>query len=114
MAYYNITNRNQMIDLATISTGCSQMEETAKKFSTCADLVDSAATICDAEALSVEKTTMQPQLEADADYIRSIGDSIANFATAIRSVATQIYTAQENEYNIYIAEQAAKNNEENS
>lgn len=108
MAYYGITKRDQIIDVSTISTGCSQMEAAADKFSQCASIIESASAICDASALSVEKTTMQPQLEADAQYIRSIGDSIKSFAIAIRSVAAQVYAAQDNEYNNYLAELAAQ------
>lgn len=107
MAYYNITSSSQLIDVATISTGCSQIEAAAEKFIKCADLIDSAASICDANALSVDKTTMQPQLEADADYIRSMKDAADSFATAIRNVASQVYAAQSNELNNYIAEQEA-------
>lgn len=114
MAYYGITSQSQIIDVSTISTGCSQLEAAAEKFSQCANIIETASSICDAKALAVEKTTMQPQLEADAQYIRSIGESIKSFAVAIRSVAAQVYAAQDNEYRNYLAElEAQKANQSN-
>lgn len=105
MAYYGITSRADLIDIATISTGCSQLEVAAEKFVKCAELVDSAASICDSSALSVEKTTMQPQLQADAEFIRSLQNVVSSFATAIRSASSQVYAAQEAELAAYLEEQ---------
>ena len=105
MAYYGITSRSELIDIATISTGCSQLEVAAEKFIKCADLVDSAANICDSSALSVENTTMQPQLQADSEFIRSLQNVVSGFSTAIRSASSQVYAAQEAELAAYLEEQ---------
>ncbi len=108
MAYYGITSRAELIDVATIATGCSQLEVASEKFIKCAELVETAASICDASALSVEKTTMQPQLQADAEFIRSLQNIVKNFAIAIRSASSQVLAAQESELAIYLEEQRKK------
>lgn len=107
---YGITSSSQIIDIGTISNGCTQLEETAKKFEECAKLVLEASSICDANALSVDQTTIQPQLEVDAEFIRSIKDAVDGFASGIRNVATQIYAAQSQELEDYIASQQSTNN----
>lgn len=112
MAYYGITSQSQLIDMDTISRGCTQLEAAAAKFGECAKIIDSAATICDGSALAVDKTTMQPQLEADADYIRSIQTSIENFVVGIRNVVFQIYVAQNNELATYQAQQAQQQSQQ--
>ncbi len=105
MAYYGVTSEADLIDIATISTGCSQLEVAAEKFIKCAELVESAASICDASALSVEKTTMQPQLQSDAEFIRNLNSVVTGFSQAIRSASVQVHNAQSVELANYRAEQ---------
>lgn len=107
---YGITSSSQLIDIGTISKGCTQLQEAATKFEKCASLVQEAASICDANALSVDKTTMQPQLEADAEFIKSMKEAVDGFAVGIRDVATQIYAAQSQELEEYLAKQQNANN----
>ena len=97
MAKYNITSAGQLIDITTITNGCNQIETAAQKFEECAKKV-------------VDKTTMQPQLDADAEYIQSIKTAIINFTLQIKNVALQIYAEQQSELADYQAAQAAKNN----
>lgn len=105
MAYYGITSSSQFIDIATISDGCTQIEKAAEKFAECAKKVMEAAAICDANALSVDKTTMQPQLEADAQYIQSMQEAVKGFTSEIRNVSQQVYSAQSQELKEYLASQ---------
>lgn len=107
---YNITSSSQLIDIATITRGCTQIEAAADKFEQCAALVLNASNECNADALSVDKTTMQPQLEADAEYIKSMKTAIYNFTLEIKNVALQVYAAQEAELNAYRAQQQAQQN----
>ena len=100
---YGITNSSQIIDTGTISNACTTIETIAENFERCAQKIENAASICDAKALSVDKTTMQPQLEADAEYIRSIKNAICDFTVEIRNVALQIYAAQKTELDTYAA-----------
>lgn len=110
MAYYGITSSSQLIDVTTISNGCTKIDEAAEKFVACAEKVSEAASICDANALSVDKTSMQPQLEADAEFIKSMKEAVNGFTSEIRNVATQVYAAQSNELNDYIESQQNNNN----
>lgn len=108
MAYYGITSSNQLIDTTTITDGCNRIDKAAEKFLESAKKVAEAAAICDGNALAVEKTTMQPQLEADASYIKSMYDAVKGFTSEIRNVAVQVYAAQSHELEEYLASQKTK------
>lgn len=110
MAKYNITSEGQLIDITTITNGCNQIETAAEKFEECAKKVFEARDICNDKALSVDKTTMQPQLKADAEYIQSLKTIINEFTLQMKNVALQIFAAQQKALADYKAAQAAKNN----
>ena len=55
-----ITSESQIIDITTISNGCSIIEEAARDYATCSKKVKEAASICTDKALSVEKKSMLP------------------------------------------------------
>lgn len=100
-----ITSESQMIDIVTISNGCSIIEAAAADYSNCAKKVQEAADICSPEALSVEKKSMQPSLEELATSIASIEENVQYFTSQIRNVANQIYAQQSEELAAYRAEQ---------
>lgn len=113
MAKYNITSESQLIDIATITNGCTKIEVAAQKFAEAAQFMYSGSDICNENALSVDKTTMQPQLDADAEYIKSMQTAINDFTLQIKNVALQIYAEQKAELADYIyqqQQQAAANN----
>lgn len=115
MAKYNITSSSQLIDIATITNGCTQIETAAQKFVECAEMVLNASDICNEKALSVDKTTMQAQLDADAEYIKSIQTAINDFTLQVKNVALQIYAEQQAEladyqYQLQLKQQQAANN----
>ena len=97
MAYYNIKNRKELIDITTISKGCKIIETISEKISECAKHVEKAAEICDKNALSIDNTTMKPQLEADVEYIRKIKDDVLGFTATLMSVSASVYSAMETE-----------------
>lgn len=103
-----ITNESQIIDITTISNGCSIIEEAAADYAACASKVNEAASICTDKALSVEKKSMQPSLEELGASIGTIQGNIEYFTSQIRSVAMKIQTQQLNELAEYRAAQAAK------
>lgn len=111
---YGITSESQLIDITTISRGCTAIEAAAEKFEECAKKITRASEICNAEALSVDKTTMQPQLEADAAYIKSIKTAVDDFTRSIRSIALQVHSEQSAELNSYKAQQASATTGNNS
>ena len=103
-----ITSESQIIDITTISNGCSIIEEAARDYATCSKKVKEAASICTDKALSVEKKSMQPSLEELGESIGTIQGNIEYFTSQIRNVAMQIQTKQYNELAEYRAEQARK------
>lgn len=107
MAKYNITNESQLIDLTAITNGCTQIEAAAQYFEECAQKVFNASDMLDENALAVDKTTMQPQLDADAEYIQSIKTAIENFTLQVKNVALQVYAEQQAELADYKAQQLA-------
>lgn len=116
MAKYNITNESQLIDITTITNGCAKIETAAQKFAEAAQHIYSGSDICSDKALSVDKTTMQPQLDADAEYVKSMQAAINDFTLQIKNVALQIYAEQQAELADYRyqqqleQQQAAANN----
>lgn len=107
MAKYNITSESQLIDITAINNGCAQIEAAALYFEECAKKVFNASDMLDEKALAVDKTTMQPQLDADAEYIQSIKIAIENFTLQVKNVALQVYAEEQAELADYKAQQAA-------
>lgn len=106
-----ITSRDQMIDTAAISRGCDIIDQAAQDYAKCAKFIQDAAAICTADALAVQKKSMQPTLEELAEVVKKIPTDVENLTAKIRTAAMQVYTQQETEYNDYVAQQqAAANN----
>ena len=103
-----ITSESQIIDITTISNGCSIIEEAARDYATCSKKVKEAASICTDKALSVEKKSMQPSLEELGESIGTIQGNIEYFTSQIRNVAMQIQSKQYAELAEYRAAQAKK------
>ena len=103
-----ITSESQVIDITTISNGCSIIEEAARDFTTCSKKVNDAANICTDKALSVEKKSMQPSLQDLAQSIGTIEGNVEYFTSQIRNVAMKIQSRQLQELAEYRAAQAAK------
>lgn len=108
-----ITSESQLIDIAAIDSGCKIIEAAAADYTTCSKNVNEASQICTSEALSVEKTNMQPALQELATSIGTIEGNIIAFTTQIRSVASQIYAEQSAALAQYRAEQEAAANSSN-
>lgn len=96
-----ITNESQIIDVTTISTGCSTIRAAAEDYVKCANHIQEAASICTADALSVEKKSMQPSLQELADAVKTIKTNICSFTYEIESVALEIQTKQRAELAAY-------------
>lgn len=110
-----ITSESQIIDVSTISTGCSTIRSAAEDYVKCARHIKEAAQICTADALSVEKKSMQPSLEELAAAVETIKSNIYSFTYEIESVAVQIQTKQRQElaeYQARVAEAERKAAEE--
>ena len=103
-----ITSESQIIDVVAINNGCSIIEEAARDYATCSKHIKEAAEICSPEALSVEKTSMQPGLEDLASAVGTIETNICSFTAEIRNVASQIQAKQYAELAEYRAAQEKK------
>ena len=105
-----ITNANQLIDINTINVGCNTIEEAALDYITCAERVLEAAQICSPEALSVDKTSMQPSLQDLGNAIATIKDNIDSYMSYIRNEATKIYAQQSSELHEYEVQKSNNGN----
>ena len=114
MAKYNITSESQLIDITAITNGCAQIEAAAQYFEECAKKVLDASDLCDEKALSVDKTTMQPQLDADAEYIQSMKAAIETFTLQVKNIALQVYSEQQMELADYKAKLLAQQQQQNN
>lgn len=92
--YGVITSEGQLMDIGTIHGGCDQVIAAADKFVTCANHVQNAGDICTAKALSVDSTTMQPQLQSDSEFIKQIKADVESQMTALKGMADGIYAEQ--------------------
>lgn len=115
---YGITSESQLIDVGTINSGCDQVIAAAEKFVLCANSIQNASNGCTTKALSVDNTTMQPQLTADAEYIKNLKEYVESQMEGLKGAAAQIYAAQLAELQAYLEEQrrleeAKKNNNNN-
>lgn len=107
-----ITNESQLIDIYAIDGGCSIIEGAAEDYKKCKQHVDEAAATCTAEALSVEKKTMQGSIEEISVAIDTVYNNIYSVTAQIRNAAMKIRTQQETELAQYYAEQARKQAEQ--
>ncbi len=116
MAYYGITNSNQIIDKDKIISGCGKIDKEAQYFRKAAEVVDQASSILNRDALSVDKATMQSTVEDVADALRQFETAVNNATASIEGVASQVYRDQSSEYSAYLqaerekAKAAAKSN----
>ena len=101
-----ITSESQIIDVVTISKGCSIIEDAAKDYAKCSKKVNEAAATCTSKALAVDKQSMQKPLEDLAVGIAKIETDINTFTAQVRSIASQIQAKQMEELAAYRAEQA--------
>ena len=100
---FRITSLDKIIDLDAVKAGCQTILTASEDYTKCANLIKEAASTCSAEALSVDKTTMQPSLEELAVSVEQVKANIASFVDSIQQVASQIHYAQYTEYQNYLA-----------
>lgn len=89
-----ITSESQLIDLQTISEGCSKITSAGQAFENCAREIESASDACGIDVLSVDNKTLQPTMLELADQIRNLKSEIENFSKSIQDVANEIYNQQ--------------------
>lgn len=98
---YGITSSSQLIDVATIYSGCDKIDEAAKYYTKCSEKLNAASTTCNKDAMSIDGKTMQPTIDGHADSIKGLTATITSFTAQIRSLASQILVNQQNELAAY-------------
>ena len=104
---YGITSSSQLIDVATINSGCDTIDDASDIFKKCSSKLDEAANTCDMNALSVDGMTMQPAIEELADNVKALKGNVTSFTSEIRNIASEIYNVQSAELKAY--EESLKN-----
>ena len=103
---YGITSESQLIDIGAINAGCDAIDAAAEDYVTCGNRVNYAGEICNVDALSVDKVSLEASIEELGETIKSLRDYIESFTSEIRRLASSIYQAQSEELSAYRAEQA--------
>lgn len=101
---YGITSEAQLIDIAQINRGCSQIDDAASKYTQVGNEVSSVN--CGSSALLVDGKTMQPSIDIAGNSIKSMEGEVKAFTSSIRSQAQMILMRQKAELQAYREEQA--------
>lgn len=99
---YNITSKDDLIDVQTINAGCKKIVKAGMSFENCARGVETAADMCSIETLSVDNKSMQPIMLNIAEQIRKIKDILENFSVSVQGLAQDIYDEQYSELQQYL------------
>lgn len=98
---YSITSESQFIDVNTIESGCNEIRNAGECYKNCAKKLEDAADICNINALSVDKMTMQPVMYEMATEIKKIRENINSFSENIQELAIDILNIQKRELAAY-------------
>ena len=99
---YGITSPSQIIDLATIQSGCAQFKEALKDYQTSGATVIEAGETCNEKALSVDESTLQFSITQLGTEMQALVKTFSSYADQVVADATQVYNAQWAEYNEYV------------
>lgn len=98
---YGITSESQLINLGEINAGCDMINSAAEVYQKCGDKVIEAAMICNAQAMSIDKMSLESTISEVGTNIKTVQGYIEDFTSEIRRRASSIYTAQLNELEEY-------------
>ena len=108
---YGITSPSQIIDLNTIKAGCQKFKEATEDFEKSGSTVVQAGETCNAKALSVDETSLQFSITQLGDEMKALKGTFSGYADQVVAEATRVYNAQVAEYEEYLRELEAKNNQ---
>ena len=115
---YGITSESQLIDVATIGSGCSAYISALDFYTDGGNQVVTAGQTCNAKALSVDGASFEQEITQYGQKIEQCRDIYAAAAQAVYDQAVSIYNeqvAELNEYRRKLAEaQKAKEKEKSS
>lgn len=113
MAYYGITSESQLIDIESIQSGCISYAQSLDYFIQAGQQIIDAGTACDAKAMSVDGSSMQPTLYEFGQMVQELSNTYSAYVSDVCNQAVNVYNAQVAELNEYyrkLAEQRAANN----
>lgn len=105
MAYYGITNKNQIIDFETIKKGCNDYRAALDSFVDCGVAVMKAAEMCDKKALSVDYKTLQDYMAEIGEKIIKLRETYGMYSVEVARQAVTICSQQVDELTQYQAKQ---------
>ena len=98
---YGITSEAQLIDIATITSGCNQYKQCLEDFETNGNRVIEAGEICNAKALSIDYTTLQWSINDLGEEIKNVKTTLSAAADGVVAAAQKVYNEQMAELNEY-------------
>ena len=110
---YGITSPSQIIDLNTIKAGCAKFKEATEDFNKSGSTVVEAGETCNAKALSVDETSLEFSITQLGDEMKDLKGTFSGYADQVVAEATQVYNAQVAEYEAYLRELAAQQQNQN-
>lgn len=107
---YGITSESQLIDIATIRSGCNAFISALESFGTGANQITDAGHTCNNDALSVDGNSFETDITGVGQQIGQLKDEYASYAEAVYAAAVQVYNDQVTELNNYRAWLASQQN----
>ena len=114
---YGITSESQLIDVATIKSGCSAYIKALDFFTEGGNKITEAGHFCNKQALSVDGQSYEDEICEVGKQVTELRDTYAGYAEAVYGAAVQVYNAQVaelNEYNRWLAQQRAAQQQQNN
>jgi len=111
MGKYGITSEAQLIDIATIKSGCEAYISALDFFEEGGNQVKVAGSVCNSRALSVDGASFESQITQIGNDFSNLKGEYAGKASAVYSAAVGVYNeqvAELNEYRRMLAAQAAE------
>lgn len=99
---YGITSESQIIDIATIKSGCNAYRSVLPDFDACGNLVNQAGQTCNLEALSIDNTSLQYPICELGDAVKNLKTEYNSYVDEVLAQAQQVYNAQYAEYQAYL------------
>ena len=111
MGKYGITSEAQLIDIATIGSGCQAYINALDFFEDGGNQVKAAGSSCNARALSVDGASFEPQINQIGQEFSNLKSEYAGKAQSVYDQAKAVYNeqlAELNEYRRWLAAQREK------
>ena len=106
---YGITSESQLIDVATIASGCQKIQEGAQYLELGAQAFSELGAYCTADVMSVDGQTLEGNFAEAASQTSEIVSQVNSAAEAMYAEAVQVYNDQMAELQEYLRKQQQNN-----